>query len=109
MIVEQRVYTVIPGKVPKLLQSYESMGYPIAKQKLGKMLGYFYSEVGALNRIVHMYGYESFEQRLAKRAEIAQDPEWQAYVTKARAMITAQENTILIPAKFSPIKSLSDW
>ena len=63
----------------------------------------------ALNRIVHMYGYESFEDRLAKRAEIAKDSEWQAYVTKARSLLTAQENSILIPTRFSPIKSLSDW
>ncbi len=109
MIVEQRVYTLIPGKAPELLAAYEDMAYPIAKQKLGKMLGYFYSEVGALNRIVHMYGYESFEDRLAKRAEIAKDSEWQAYVTKARSLLTAQENSILIPTRFSPIKSLSDW
>jgi hypothetical protein len=109
MIVEQRIYTLIPGKLPEFLDIYERLGWPIAKEKMGKMLGYFYSEVGELNQVIHQYGYESFEERLRLRAEINKDPEWQKYGAAARPLIIRQENRIMIPARYSPIKELSDW
>lgn len=109
MILEQRIYTLIPGKLSEYLDIYERLGWPIAQKKLGKMLGYFYSEVGKLNQVIHQYGYQSFEERLRLRAEITKDPKWQEYGAAARPLIMQQENCIMLPARFSPIKELSDW
>jgi hypothetical protein len=109
MIFEQRIYTLIPGKLSEFLEIYERLGWPIAQKNLGKMLGYFYSEVGDLNQVIHQYGYESFEERLRMRAEISKNPEWQKYTSAARPLIIRQENRIMIPARFSPIKERSDW
>jgi hypothetical protein len=109
MIVEQRIYTLIPGKLAEYLEIYERLGWPVAKDHLGKMLGYFYSEVGELNQVIHQYGYESFEERLRKRAAINKHPDWPKYTSAARPLILKQENRLMIPAPFSPIKQLSDW
>ena len=102
MIVEQRTYTLHPGKVPEYLDLYEREGYPIQEPILGHLFGYFSTEVGPLNRIVHMWAYEDFADRDRRRAELAANADWQAFVQKLRPLIIDQENLILRPAPFSP-------
>ena len=60
MIVEQRTYTLHPGKVPEYLRLYQAEGMAIQTRILGRMVGYFTTEIGPLNQIVHMWGYDSF-------------------------------------------------
>ena len=43
-------------------------------------------------------------ERDRKRAELVADPDWQAYLAKAGDFIERQENRILIPTSFSPLK-----
>jgi len=104
LIVEERIYTLEVGKVPEYLRLYEQEGFAIQTPILGNLIGYFSSEIGDLNLIVHMWGYESFEERTRRRAELMADPGWQAYVAKVRPLVLRQENRLLIPAPFSPIR-----
>ena len=104
MIVEERIYTLEVGKAPEYLRLYEQEGLAIQTPILGNLIGYFSSEIGELNLIVHMWGYESFEERTRRRAELMADAGWQAYVAKVRPLVLRQENRILIPAPFSPIR-----
>ena len=104
MIVEERIYTLEVGKAPEYLRLYEQEGLAIQTPILGNLIGYFSSEIGELNLVVHMWGYESFEERTRRRAELMADPGWQAYVAKVRPLVLRQENRILIPAPFSPIR-----
>jgi hypothetical protein len=53
---------------------------------------------------VHLWGYDSFEERQRRRAELFQDKQWLTYVDKVRPLLVKMENRILIPAPFSPIK-----
>ncbi len=104
MIVEQRTYTLHPGKVPEYLRNYESEGMAIQTRILGRMVGYFTTEIGPLNQIIHMWGYDSFEDRAKRRAQMAADPGWKAYIAKIQPLIQTQETKILIPTSFSPIR-----
>ena len=104
MIVEERIYTLEVGKVPEFLRLYEQEGLAIQTPILGNLIGYFSSEIGELNLIVHMWGYESFEERTRRRAELMASAGWQAFVAKVRPLVLRQENRILIPAPFSPIR-----
>ncbi len=102
MIVEQRTYRVAPGKVPEYLKLYEQEGLAIQRPILGRLFGYFHTEIGPLNRVVHMWAYDSMDERDRRRAELQADPRWQAFVQKLRPLIETQENQILVPAPFSP-------
>ena len=102
MIVEERIYTLEVGKVPEYLRLYEQEGLPIQLPILGNLVGYYSSEIGDLNLIVHLWGYESFEERTRRRAELMSNEEWKAYIAKVRPWILRQENRILVPAPFSP-------
>jgi len=103
MIVEERIYTLHPGTIGEYLKLYEQEGLAIQKPILGNMVGYFHTEAGPLNQIIHMWGYDSFEDRMARRAKLQADPGWKAYVAKIVPFIRTQENKLLIPAPFSPI------
>ncbi len=102
MIVEQRTYSLHIGAVPKYLALYEAEGLPVQREILGRMVGYFSSDIGALHQIVHMWAYKDYAERSKRRDKLAADPRWQAYVPKTREFQVAQENKILIPAPFSP-------
>lgn len=102
MIVEERIYTLMVGKVPDYLRIYESEGLAIQKEILGTMVGYFSTEFGPLNQIVHLWAYRDLADREARRRRLAAHPGWQAYVAKIRPWVTNQENKLLIPAGFSP-------
>jgi hypothetical protein len=104
VIVEERTYTLEVGKVPEYLRLYEEEGLAIQTRILPRMVGYFSTELGTLNQVVHLWAYEDFEERTRKRAELVADEHWQAYVAKVRPLILHQENRILIPAPFSPIR-----
>ena len=104
MIVEERIYTVQIGKAPEYLRLYEAEGLAVQTRILGRMLGYFLTEIGPLNQIIHMWGYDTFEERVRRRAELMKEPDWQAYLGKIRPLIVSQETKILIPASFSPIR-----
>ena len=101
MIVEMREYTLQAGKVPDYLKLYESEGLGIQREILGHLVGYYATEVGpAVNQVVHLWAYDSFEDRLARRARLAEHPGWQSYLQKMRPMLVAQSNRLLRPAPF---------
>lgn len=101
MIVEMREYTLVPGTVPEYFTLYEAEGMEIQREILGRNLGYYSTEVGpSLNQVVHLWAYESLDDRGARRKRLQAHPGWQAYVQKIRPMIVAQTNRILHPAPF---------
>jgi hypothetical protein len=100
MLVEQRTYTTLPGKCPAYLALYEAEGLPIQLPILGRLVGYYKTEFGALNQIVHMWAYTDLGEREARRARLAADPDWQHYVGKMMPLLQSMETTILVPAPF---------
>jgi NIPSNAP protein len=102
MIVEERIYTAIPGKSLEYVRMYEAEGLAIQRPILGNLVGYFTSEIGTLNQIVHMWAYEDLADRAERRARLLSDPRWKAYSAKVVTLLLKQENRILIPAPFSP-------
>jgi hypothetical protein len=104
MIVEQRTYTVKPGSVPAYLDFYEREVIEIQTKHLPRMVGYFSTDIGPLNQIIHMWGYEDLNERARCRAALYADPAWQVVLKKLLEMIESMETKILVPADFSPIK-----
>jgi hypothetical protein len=105
MIVDCRTYMLKPGAVMPYLTLYQREGLPVQTKHLGRPVGYYHTETGPLNQIVHMWKYESVEDRAKRRAALQADPDWQAYLKKVTSLnyIEKQENKILIPAPFLSI------
>ncbi|MBV8948837.1 MAG: NIPSNAP family protein [Solirubrobacterales bacterium] len=101
MIVEMREYTLRAGKVGEYLRLYEREGLEIQREILGHLVGYYATEVGdAVNQVVHLWAYESFDDRMARRQRLAADPGWQSYLEKMRPMLAEQRNRIMRPTSF---------
>ena len=102
MIVEERIYQLYHGAAPEYLRLYEAEGLAIQRPILGRMVGYFTTEIGPLHQIVHMWAYLDMTERAERRAKLGADPRWKEYLAKVRPLQISQENKILIPASFSP-------
>ncbi|WP_176079792.1 NIPSNAP family protein [Paraburkholderia tropica] len=100
MIVEHRTYTLHPGNVPTYLDLYATEGMPIQLEYLSQPLGYYSTELGALNQVIHLWGYDDLDDRTKRRAAMKQDARWREYVRKILPLIQIQESKILIPAAF---------
>lgn len=104
MIVEERIYTIETGKMAELIRLYEAEGLAVQKKILGHMVGYFTTDIGPLNLLVHMWGYKDLNDRAKRRARLFKNKQWLGYVAKVQPLIKTQESRILMPAPFSPIR-----
>ena len=100
MYVEERVYTVQVGRALEYLKNYEEIGMKPQLRHLPHMIGYYYTEVGHLNLVIHQWAYDDLNQRDKCRAAMSADPDWQAYLAKNRPLILAQETRMMICAPF---------
>lgn len=105
MIVEQRTYDINPGvPMQDFLKAYSELGLPAQKRILEGFLGYFTTEFGTQNQVKHFWAFTDLEDRRARRAALAQDPDWQACIEVVRPMIIRWDNVIMYPTSFSPIR-----
>jgi hypothetical protein len=104
VIVEERIYTLHAGQAAAYLRLYEAEGLAIQKPILGRMVGYYGTEFGPLNQVIHLWAYESLQEREERRARLLADERWKAYVAKVRPMVQHQENKLLMPAPFMTVK-----
>jgi hypothetical protein len=104
-IVEMRTYTLVPGKTPAYFALYEREGLATQREHLGNMLGYYATEIGHANAVVHMWHYPSFEERLRRRDALKADPRWHAYLEKMLPMLLDHHVQIWGPAPFFELKA----
>jgi NIPSNAP len=103
--VDLRSYTLQHGKFAAYLKLYESEGLPIQNQFLGQCLGYYVSDIGALNQVVHFWAYPDLNERARRRQALTNDPAWVTYLGKMTPMMAQMENAIIRPAPFWTPKS----
>ncbi len=104
MIVELRDYHVFTGKLPELVALYESEGTAIQQEILGHFVGAFTTDVGELSTYTHVWAYEDYADREERRALLAADERWKAFLPKILPLIHTQRNRIMLPTSFSPLR-----
>jgi hypothetical protein len=104
MIFEMRIYNAAPGRAAEFIKVYEQLGLPLQNRYLGGLVGFYVTEVGPLNQIVHLWRYESMADRETRRAQLDADPGWATYRAAIRELdaIVSQECRIMKPTSFSP-------
>ena len=98
-IYEMRIYTYAPGDLPQVLAAW-GKAVP-EREKLSPLAACWTSELGGLNKFVHVWVYKDMSERNRIREESRKGGQWppQSGVRPLR-----QENKLLIPAAFSPLK-----
>jgi hypothetical protein len=97
MIIEMRSYDLLPGMVGEAEKRFEA-GLE-HRNKFSKIAAFWHTEVGPLNRIIHVWPYESLDERARIRAEANDHVHWPPKVAE---LAVAQESKILVPAPYSP-------
>ena len=97
MIVEMRTYQLKPRSLPEVLKRWAE-ALP-GRLKLSPLAGFWHTEVGALNQIIHVWPYPSLADRERIRAEAVKSGVWPP---KIGEFIETMESKILIPTPFSP-------
>ena len=102
MIIDHRVYTIKPNRLNRFLETYERLALPLQRKHLGEPYGLFVSNIGPLNRVVHLWQYESLADREQRRDAMEADLEWQAYrrVALEEDTLVDMEDQILKPVPF---------
>ena len=103
MLFELRAYDLKPGTGPTYLEAFRKNGLQFVTRHL-PMVGYWLTDSGALNRLYHLWAYESLQERLRCRAALAGDADWNdGFVPKGFPLIVAQRNQIMQLETGSPM------
>jgi hypothetical protein len=98
-IYEMRSYMYQPGSMPEVLARWAE-AIP-QRVQLSPLAACWYSDIGTLNKFVHIWAYKDFEERGRIRAESTKLSTWPP---KTREFLVSQTNKILLPALFSPMQ-----
>ena len=102
MIYELRTYTLVPGSQGKYLELNRDIGRKVRGDNYGKLEGAWTTEIGPLNRYVHLWSYPDLNERDRLRKGLGSAPGWAEYAAQIRPLILEQENKILVAAEGLP-------
>lgn len=104
MIIEMRTYDIQVGKLSEFIKIYDNDIRQIHTSILGNQIGFFYTEIGSLNQVIHLYGYDTYEDRERRRKQLSKNESFLKYLVKVKDLILSQTNQLLKPTDFSKIR-----
>jgi hypothetical protein len=98
MIYELRTYTTRQGTVHDVAKAASTVSREIRKDDYGKLEGYWITDIGPLNQVMHLWSYSDLNERARLRAELAKNPRWGGeYLPLIRPHVIRQEIRLLNP------------
>ena len=108
MIYEQRVYEVVPNRMPDLLRRFEQVTLPIWQRFGIRPAGFFTYAVGGSNlELVYLLAWSSMAEREQKWTAFIRDGEWLEAKRKTEQdgpIVRSTRNAFLQPTAFSTVK-----
>lgn len=98
MFIEQRTYTLRPGTLERFWQLQQERGFEVVRPIMERLVGYFGKAEEDYDQVVHLYRYDSHDDWIARLHGLYGKPQLDAYFKDVRALMLAQENTVLAPA-----------
>ena len=97
MIYEIRTYQIEPGSLAEVEKRFaEAYEY---RKKYSELTGFFHTEIGPLNEIIHIWHYKDLADRARVRADASKDANWPP---KIGEFIRTQEAEIVNGFPFIP-------
>ena len=104
MIYDFRVYTLKPGATPEYRAGVKELSLPIRQRHGVALAGWYWSEIGALNQVVHIWGYEDTRHMEEAKHAFHTDPEWTGkYIPRAQGLVETQKTSTMNTSDFAPI------
>jgi NIPSNAP len=96
MIYELRTYTLKQGSVPDVVKAASTVSRSIRGDEYGKLEGYWTTEIGPLNQVMHLWSYRDLNERSRLRTELAKNASWNSeYVPLIRPHLVRQDIRLL--------------
>ena len=108
MIYELRTYTVKQGTVQEVAKNASTVSRNIRGDDYGKLEGYWITEIGPLNQVMHLWSYQDLNDRARLRAELAKNARWNnEYLPLTRPHLIRQDIRLLnvVKAPVAPATS----
>lgn len=99
MFIEHRTYTLKPGSLSQYFSLFGDRGFELHEQ-MAPCHGWYYSEAGKLFEMTSLWHYDSFAQRLQRRARLFALAEWRDLMAQVQPLVTGLENRLVLPAPF---------
>jgi hypothetical protein len=107
MIYELRTYTVKPGTLGDMVKAASTVSRDIRKDDYGKLEGYWSTEIGPLNQVMHMWSYSDLNERARLRGELAKNPRWRSEYTPLIHPLLVRQDIRLLNAIRPPVAPAS--
>ena len=108
MIHELRIYHCVPGRLPALLNRFDTITLKLWEKHGIRQAGFWTMLVGNSNQdLYYMLEWESLAEREEKWNKFAADPEWlekRAETEKDGQIVAKVVNYMLQPTSFSAVK-----
>lgn len=101
-IYELRTYEVAVGNMARVVELYQQEGWPALKKHPERLVGYFTGDIGALNKLVHLWKFEDDADRRAFWAGVFGDAEFMAFAKQLRPLLVSQNNQLMLSAPWGP-------
>jgi hypothetical protein len=96
MLYELRTYTLKPGSLGDMVKAAATVATDIRKNDYGKLEGYWSTEIGPLNQVMHLWSYSDYNERARVRGELGKNSRWVGeYIPLIRPLIVRQEIRLL--------------
>jgi hypothetical protein len=108
MLYELRIYDCCPGRLPALLNRFDTITLKIWERHGIKQAGFWTTVIGPNNhRLTYLLQWESLAEREKKWTTFQADPEWiekRAATEKDAPIVANVSSEILTPTAFSSVK-----
>jgi hypothetical protein len=104
---EIRTYSYAPGDLPILMENWRSA--IDVRLQFGPVTALWYTELGNLNKFIHIWPYKSLDERALTRSQALATGNWPPALKahkdgRKSYTLVAQENKIVTPSVFSPLQ-----
>jgi hypothetical protein len=103
MVYDVRTYDLHQGKVQEYMKAVREVGLPIRKAHGVKLAGWYYTVIGPITQVIHIWAYDSLAHLEKAKAEVEADPRWEReYLPRVRPLIASARDQIMMAADFAP-------
>ena len=104
MIIEMRTYTLQPGTVASFEERF-AQALP-ARAKVSPLAAFWHTEVGPLNRVIHVWPYEDMAARTRLREQATKTPGWPP---NTREFVVEQQSDFIFPPRSRRRSNRASW
>ncbi len=103
MIYEMRIYDLQLGAVPKYMEAVREVSVKVRADFGVKLAGWYYTDVGPLNRVYHIWAYDSYAHYEEVKDKVREDPRWvNDFLPRVAGLVLKQETQIVKSPDFAP-------